>query len=111
MFYESHKYGLPMFRPLVMEYQNDINVINMKEEFMIGNSILIAPVLHKSEIYKTVYLPKGKWYDFMTNKIYNDGQRYRLKCDLNTVIIFIREGSIIPTYEEKYLNTKTDQIL
>ncbi len=105
-FYESHKYGLPMFRPLVMEYQNDINVINMKEEFMIGNSILIAPVLHKSEIYKTVYLPKGKWYDFMTNKIYNGGQRYRLKCDLNTVIIFIREGSIIPTYEEKYLNTK-----
>ncbi len=105
-FYESHKYGLPMFRPLVMEYQNDINVINMKEEFMIGNSILIAPVLHKSEIYKTVYLPKGKWYDFMTNKIYNGGQRYRLKCDLNTVIIFIREGSIIPIYEEKYLNTK-----
>lgn len=105
-FYESHKYGLPLFRPLVMEFQDDINVINMKEEFMIGNSMLIAPIVHKGEMYKTVYLPEGRWYDFMSNKIYNGNKRYKIKCDLDKVIIFVKEGSIIPTYDEKYLNTE-----
>lgn len=105
-FYESHIKGLPVFRPLVMEFERDENVFNMKEEFMFGSNLLIAPVLHEGERSKIVYLPEGNWYNFKTNEIFEGGQRYKFKCELNEILIFVREGSIIPTYEEKYLNTQ-----
>lgn len=105
-FYESHTKGLPVFRPLVMEFEKDENVFNMKEEFMFGSNLLIAPVLHEGERSKIVYLPEGNWYDFKTNEVFEGGQRYKFKCELDEVLIFVREGSIIPTYEEKYLNTE-----
>ena len=105
-FYESHTKGLPVFRPLVMEFEKDENVFNMKEEFMFGSNLLIAPVLYKGERSKVVYLPEGNWYNFKTNEIFEGGQRYKLKCELDEILIFVKEGSIIPTYEEKYLNTE-----
>lgn len=94
------------FRPLVMEFEKDENVFNMKEEFMFGSNLLIAPVLYKGERSKVVYLPEGNWYNFKTNEIFEGGQRYKLKCELDEILIFVKEGSIIPTYEEKYLNTE-----
>ncbi|MDE6182737.1 MAG: glycoside hydrolase family 31 protein, partial [Eubacteriales bacterium] len=63
MYYLSHKKGLPIFRPMIMEFQNDMKLINNKEQFMFGDSILIAPVLYEGETNKLVYLPEGNWYN------------------------------------------------
>ncbi|MEG1481315.1 glycoside hydrolase family 31 protein [Clostridium sp.] len=103
-FYESHKKGLPVFRPVVMEYQNDINVENMKDEFMLGESILVAPILYKGERSKVVYLPEGNWYNYKTNEKFKGNKRYKLSCELDEILVFVKEGSIIPAYKEEYMN-------
>ena len=103
-FYESHQYGLPVFRPLIMEYEKDENVLNIKEQFMIGSNLLICPVLHKGERSKIVYLPKGQWYNYNTNEVFEGESRYKFQCNLDQILFFVKAGSIIPTYEEKYMN-------
>lgn len=103
-FYESHKKGIPVFRPLVMEFEKDINVFDIKEEFMFGNNILVAPVLHKGERNKIVYLPEGNWYNYKTNEVFEGKRKYKFRCELDEILIFVKEGSIIPTYEQKYMN-------
>lgn len=103
-FYESYKYGLPVFRPLVMEFEKDRDVLNIKEQFMFGSNILVCPVLHEGERHKFVYFPEGKWYNYKTNEIYEGNSRQKIKCDLSEILFFVKEGSIIPVYEEKYKN-------
>ena len=105
-FYESYMKGIPVFRPLIMEFEKDENVLNIKEEFMFGGDLLICPVLYEGERSKLVYLPKGKWYEFNTNNVYEGENTYKINCDLNKIIFFVRMGSIIPTYEEKYMNVE-----
>ena len=107
-FYKSHKDGIPVFRPMVMEFQDDINTHDLNEQFMFGDNLLIAPVLHEGEREKVVYLPKGTWYRYETGMKLVGGQRYKIKCSLDEIIIFVREGSIIPTYSEKYMNTENE---
>lgn len=106
MYYYSFKLGYPVFRPMIMEFQKDINCINLKEQFMFGNNILVAPVLYEGEREKLVYLPKGIWYNYFTNEKYEGGRYYNLRCELDEILVFVRDGAIIPIFEEKYLNMK-----
>jgi hypothetical protein len=42
---EAHRTGIPLFRPLVLNYQDDESTYNLDDEFMIGDDLLVAPVL------------------------------------------------------------------
>ncbi|WP_297633295.1 glycoside hydrolase family 31 protein [uncultured Clostridium sp.] len=103
-FYDSYNSGIPMFRPLILEFEDDINVINIKEQFMVGDNLMIAPVMNEGEREKYVYLPKGNWYNYFTEEMYEGNRGYMLKCPLNEILIFVKEGSVIPIYKEKYFN-------
>lgn len=106
LYYISHKEGLPIFRPMIMEYPEDKNLLNIKEQFMLGESMLIAPVVYEGERNKVVYLPKGIWYNYFTNEKFQGGKSYKLKCELDEVLVFIKSGSIIPIYNETFMNVK-----
>lgn len=101
-YYKAHKEGIPIMRPMIMEYPEDANVIDMYSQFMFGDDILVAPVLYEGEREKLVYLPNGKWYDHFTHKEYKGARFYNLNVPLENTVVFVKEGSIIPIYEEKY---------
>jgi alpha-glucosidase len=93
---EAHRTGVPLFRPLVLNYQEDANTYNLDDEFMIGNDLLVAPVLAAGQTQRLVYLPSGVWYDYWTNKRYDGGKMIRIEAPLETVPMFVRGGAIIP---------------
>lgn len=101
-YYKAHKEGIPVMRPMIMEYPEDANVIDMYSQFMFGDDILVAPVLYEGAREKLVYLPYGKWYDYFTHKEYKGGRYYNLNVPLENTAVFVKEGSIIPVYEEEY---------
>lgn len=101
--------GGTMTRPLAFDYANDPAVLDMKDEFMMGKNLLVAPVttpmyyeknsqpLEGTQKSRTVYLPKGKrWYDFYTNKTFDGGQTITADAPLNRIPVFVPSGSIIP---------------
>lgn len=106
LYYISHKEGLPIFRPMIMEYEKDMNLLNMREQFMLGENMIVAPVLYERERSKTVYLPKGSWFNYFTREKLQGGKWYKLPCELDEILVFVKEGAIIPIYNKKFRNVK-----
>lgn len=94
---EAHRTGVPLFRPLLLNYQDDPNTYNLDDQFMIGNDLLVAPVMKPDVTRRLVYLPKGVWYDYWTNKRHDGGTTITVDAPLETVPMFVRGGAIIPT--------------
>jgi len=94
---EAHRTGVPLFRPLVLNYPADANTHNLDDEFMIGDDLLVAPVVKPDVTRRLVYLPQGVWYDYWTNKKYEGGTTFMFEAPLETVPLFVRGGAIIPT--------------
>ena len=94
-FAKYNQQGIPPFRALVMDYPEDKNVFDLSDEYMIGESLLAAPIIGESSS-RMLYLPKGNWYDFNTNKKYVGGKKYTLDFDLDQLPLFVKEGTILP---------------
>lgn len=101
-YYKSFKEGIPVFRPMILEFPNDENVLDMYSQFMFGDNILVAPVLYEGEREKLVYLPKGNWFDYFNHKKYEGGKYYTINMPLDNIGVFIKENSIIQVYEDSY---------
>jgi len=93
----AHRTGVPVFRPLLLNYQDDPNTYNLDDQFMIGDDILVAPILKPDVTRRLVYLPAGTWYDYWTNKRYTGGTMISGEAPLDVVPMFVRGGSIIPS--------------
>jgi len=94
---EAHRSGVPPFRPLLLNYQDDASTYNLDDQFMIGDDLLVAPILKPDVTRRLVYLPSGTWYDYWTNKKYTGGTMISVDAPLDTVPMFVRGGAIIPT--------------
>jgi alpha-glucosidase len=93
---EAHRTGVPVFRPLLLNYQSDDNTITIDDEFMIGTDLLVAPIVKADLTTRLVYLPAGTWYDYWTGAKRNGSTMIRVDAPLETVPMFVRGGSIIP---------------
>jgi len=98
--YEESLTGLPVLRPLVMEYENDKNVINCNDEYLVGSSILVAPVTDQGAVTRSIYLPQGVWVDYHSGKRIRGGRYILYKAALDICPVFIKGGSILPTYPD-----------
>src|SRR4030095_12237937 len=92
---EAHRTGVPLFRPLVLNYQDDESTYNLDDEFMIGEDLLVAPIVKPDLTSRLVYLPKGLWYDYWTNRKYSGGATVRVDAPLETVPMFVRGGGFM----------------
>ena len=97
--------GLPMVRALLVEFPNDPGAWLVEDEYMFGSQMLVAPLLESGNS-RMVYLPKGKWIDYQTGKVYAGGYQ-TLEAGRIPAIILVRDGSIIP---HAPLAQRTDQI-
>jgi alpha-glucosidase len=93
---EAHRTGVPPFRPLVLNYQDDPSTYNLDDQFMVGNDLLVAPILKPDVTKRLVYLPAGLWYDYWTDKKYTGGTMISVDAPLDVVPMFVRGGAIIP---------------
>ena len=96
MLEEAGRTGVPLFRPLLLNYQHDANTLNLDDQFMIGDDLLVAPVLKRDITSRMVYLPQGTWIDYWTGKRIAGGAMIRVDAPLETVPMFVRAGAIIP---------------
>ena len=104
---EAHRTGMPVFRPLLLNYQSDYNTLSIDDEFMVGTELLAAPILRPAQSSRRVYLPEGTWYDFWTGKLIHSGD-IQVEAPLEMVPLYVRGGSILPMGPEmNYVGEKT----
>lgn len=97
LLYRANKHYEPIIRPTFYEFEEDNNTFEENDDFMLGDSMLIASVTQKEKYEREVYLPKTDegWYDFNTEKWYEGGQRITIPSPLDYTPLLIKGGSII----------------
>ena len=86
-----------MMRALVMDFNGDDKVYDIKDQWMFGPSLMACPVGYYKARSRQVYLPKQKgWYDLYSGKYYQGGQTINAAAPYERIPVFVPEGSIIP---------------
>ncbi|QGS51481.1 TIM-barrel domain-containing protein [Spiroplasma tabanidicola] len=94
---QSIEKGLPIIRPLVLEFQNDSIASKVDNQFMLGQKIMIAPILSDQKYKRQVYFPEGQWVSFFDKKqIYEGNKLYEIDCPIENTLIFVKQNSVIP---------------
>ncbi|HEY4209771.1 MAG TPA: TIM-barrel domain-containing protein [Puia sp.] len=94
--YEARRQGMPFMRALWLHYADDTIARRLGSEYLWGRDMLIAPVFEKGAVHRTLYLPKGEWYDWWTNKPQPGGRWITRDVDLSIMPIYVRAGAILP---------------
>lgn len=94
--WEARNTGMPMMRAMWLHYPDDELCRKTGDQYMWGSDMLIAPVFQKGAVTRTIYLPKGHWYDWWTNKLENGSRLVTRAVDLSVIPIYVRAGAIIP---------------
>ncbi|MGS2741263.1 glycoside hydrolase family 31 protein [Sinomicrobium sp. M5D2P17] len=95
--YEMYTRGTPLMRALVLHYQDDTNVYNITDQYLLGRDLMICPVTTKGARTRVVYLPEGNWTNYWTGETHNGKQYLNVVCPLDQMPVFVREGAIIPS--------------
>lgn len=91
----AHETGVPMLRPMFMEYPQDRSCHNLDLQYMLGDSLLVAPIFHEDGSVE-YYLPKGKWVNLLTGETL-DGNRWHQGCfDYHSLPLMVAPNSILP---------------
>lgn len=111
-FRQSAETGLPIMRPLFMEFQDDAESYAWHNytQYFVGEDLLVAPVTRVGHRTRKAYLPGStamRWYDFWENKIYAGGQYIFVDAPMERLPLFVRAGAIIPSCEaQNYVGEK-----
>jgi len=97
---EAYDRGYPLIRPMEVEFSRDTNVDVRPDIFMLGDEVLLAPVI-SSGSRRGVQLPRGIWTDLRTNIEYKGNQSIEIEAPMGGVPTFARNGAVFPLNAKK----------
>jgi alpha-glucosidase (family GH31 glycosyl hydrolase) len=93
---EYSERGVPLARPLLLEYPQDAQAPLVADEYLWGSSFLVAPVTVEGATWRNVYLPSGQWTNYWSNQVLTGGQTIAVSAPLDQMPLLVRSGSIVP---------------
>jgi len=94
---ETSRTGVPIMRPLLLDFPDDQSSWGVEDEFMFGPDILVAPVLSAGARSRSVYLPAGAtWRDAYTGKVHESGSTIEREAPLEVIPLFLKNGADVP---------------
>ncbi|GMG16776.1 unnamed protein product [Phytophthora fragariaefolia] len=104
--YHAHSEGLPIARPLLMEFPTDAATYSINNQFMLGNALLVTPVVNQGATSVTGYYPAGVWYNiFDYSKITSTGGSVTTTVTLYDMPVHIRGGTILAMHQSALTST------
>jgi len=95
---EASERGYPIMRHLFLEYPEDPNTYALDDQYMLGDSLLVCPVVTSGARDRSCYLPVGEWLDYWTGQAYSGAGYVTLAAPVERIPLLIRAGSLLPTY-------------
>lgn len=90
----THTTGVPTMRAMILEFQNDHTCDDLDRQYMLGDSIMVAPVFSEDGM-ADYYLPKGTWTHLLSNEMVEGGEWRVEHHDFFSLPLMARENSII----------------
>lgn len=94
--WESWLTGLPIMRPMVLEFQDDARFAETYDQVMLGEQIMLAPVVEAGATSRRIILPAGTWHDFWSARTWQGPTEIVYDAPLDTLPILVRGGAVIP---------------
>jgi alpha-glucosidase len=105
-FFRASQSGAPVQRPLVYDFQPDRQARETEDAYLLGEALLVAPVLEPGQTSRHVYLPHGTWIDFYTGERHRGEQSITSPAPLDRVPLFGRGGYVVPALEQAPASTR-----
>lgn len=99
--YKSHRTGIPIVRSIFFEFPDDKEAYKIETQFLVGDSLLVAPVVKREVEERRVYLPFGsggeelKWENWWTGRVRRSGHHV-VSSPLDRMPIYLKESSCVP---------------
>ncbi len=89
---EASEKGYPIVRHPYLNFPNDKNTYDLKYQFMLGEDLLVLPVVDAEEDSVRGYFPEGTWKNIFTGKTVEGGKSYRVKAPLGEPAAYVKVG-------------------
>lgn len=80
--------SVPIVRHLMLEFPDDVESRKISDQFMLGDALLVAPVVEPGATTREVYLPPGTWYHVWTGDAFEGGQRLEVPSPVGSPPVF-----------------------
>ncbi len=91
--------GIPLIRPLYLEYPQDATCWSIDQQFMLGSSLLVAPVTQKQSKRHMIYFPAGSWRCWWTGTIHEGPQWMAADIPEDRLPLYLKQGCALPLFE------------
>jgi len=98
--YHASLTGEPPVRPLFWHEPDNRELWSIQDSFMVGNSLLVAPVLEEGGVKRSIRLPKGGWYELNGDTLIEGNRTIEIEAPLDKLPVLVRAGSILPMMED-----------
>jgi alpha-D-xyloside xylohydrolase len=88
--------GALIMAPLVHDFPEDKNTWKISDQFLLGSSLLVNPVVIPGAHSRSIYLPKGDWYDFWTGSKRAGGRSVTVETSMEKIPLMVKAGTILP---------------
>lgn len=116
LFANAHESGVPVVRPLALEFPVDQDAQDVEHQYMLGEALMVSPVVHEGAISTRVYFPNATWYDATSGQQLLDPrevhgsngkarQAVNLLSPLHVLQLHVRGGHIVPTQQPAVTTT------
>ena len=92
---EAHERGIPVMRPMMVEFPDSVACETCDTQYMLGGSLLVAPVMH-ADGSVDYYLPAGRWTNLLTGEAVEGDTWRRERHDHLSLPLMVRENTVIP---------------
>ncbi len=96
-FANSHFYGWPILNPLFSAEPDNPDLRAVDDCYLLGDQVLVAPVLNAHTLRRSVYLPAGDWYDYHSHRRLSGGRMISVEAPLDRLPLFIKAGTALLT--------------
>ena len=90
----TNRTGVPTMRSMVMEYTEDRTCGYVDKQYMLGDSLLVAPIFREDSIAE-YYLPEGTWTNFFTGETKQGGRWVKEEHGYLSIPLMVKQGSIV----------------
>ncbi|MFM8320209.1 MAG: TIM-barrel domain-containing protein, partial [Chloroflexota bacterium] len=101
--WQAAQSGWPLVRPLLWLDPADRRLWDCDDAFLLGDALLVAPVLHEAARQRTLQLPPGDWYDFWDDTLYTGPAQVSLPVSLERIPLLARAGAVLPVQDGAHL--------
>jgi alpha-glucosidase len=94
--WQAYQSGLPILRPLVLEFQDDPRLAGVYDQVMLGEELMLCPVVEPEATARRILLPEGTWHDFWSTQTWQGPGEIEYPAPLDCLPMLARGGTILP---------------